>query len=428
MTGRPTTMVESDQLASAAVDILKTEDFVPKGKRWPFSRHSKAHRDYDKAVQDITVRRRTSRERALEEKLKSERGEVDGEFERAKASAEAEHHEKIVEVKKPFDEVEARARRERDAAITAANLAYQESLEDANRIYQQEASTLDQKRDAAVLEAKTARDAAYVVIDSKRQSEWNRIAKELKTIPLEGPMRVVEDRQAWSVLERKKALMGLVDMAGREDFDGELTDLCLRNVAGYVFQDRFLTPDAQQHRLMDSTLLEGIVELARRTPDKRPIIVRYMNQIVTQNFGHSSPAFIRLLTELYVVASSDTETVYAQDAVENEKIVETMREQIADTLKLTPRRSQVPPSAAGAVANGERVAANPNEADTAKVNIAPAADVEITAEVDVQELVAVDQSEVPETQPRDANAQSTSRPPPIPTQRKGKKAPVSERT
>ena len=52
MTTRSTTLVESDQLAQAAATVLQTEDFIPRGKRWPFSRLSKAHRDYEKAVSE----------------------------------------------------------------------------------------------------------------------------------------------------------------------------------------------------------------------------------------------------------------------------------------------------------------------------------------------------------------------------------------
>ncbi|MEY4583462.1 MAG: hypothetical protein RL701_8165, partial [Pseudomonadota bacterium] len=66
MNTRSTTWVESDQLAQAAVNVLRNEELVPKNKRWPFSRVSKAYRDYDKAVQEITVRRREARERAVE--------------------------------------------------------------------------------------------------------------------------------------------------------------------------------------------------------------------------------------------------------------------------------------------------------------------------------------------------------------------------
>src|SRR5205823_2933773 len=98
-----------------------------------------------------------------------------------------------------------------------------------------------------------------------------------------------------------------------------------QNVLGYVYQDRYLQPAKQQHRLMDANLLEALVDLARRSAEKRPTIVKYMADIVAQNPGHTSPAFIKSLTELYVIASADTKTLYHADLVENEKIVELMR-------------------------------------------------------------------------------------------------------
>ena len=424
MTARPTTLVESDQLAAAAVNILKYEDFVPKGKRWPFAKFSKAHRDYDKAVQDIATRRRTSRERAIEEKLRNELAEADASFERAKSTAESEHREKVAEARKPYDDTESKARAQRDAAIAAANQAYQQAIDAAQRTYQQASAVLDQKRDELIIHAKSARAEVYAAIEARRSAEMQRISRELKTIPLEGPMRVVEDREAWSVEDRKKALIGLVDMAGREDFDAELTDLCLKNVAGYVFQDRFLKPTDQHHRLMDVTLLEAIVDLARRAPERRPIVVRYIHEIVANNPGHSSPAFIKSLTELYVLASSDTDTVYFGNPVENEKIFDEMREQIADALKLTPRRSQVPASASS----------NPPRDPTASQQLMAAgpATAEITADVDIQDLVPLERGDTPPgaealvegTAP--GGATTANRPPPMPSVRR-KRAPAPER-
>jgi len=424
---RPTTLVESDQLAAAAVNILKYEDFVPKGKRWPFAKFSKAHRDYDKAVQDIATRRRTTRERAIEEKLRNERNEADAAFERTKTSAETEHREKVAEARKPYDETESKARSQRDAAIAAAHAAYQQAIDAAQRTYQQEAAVLDQKRDEVIIHAKSARAEVYATIEATRANELQRIARELKTIPLEGPMRVVEDREAWSVEDRKKALIGLVDMAGRDDFDAEITDLCLKNVAGYVFQDRFLKPTDQHHRLMDVVLLEAIVDLARRTPERRPIIVKYIHEIVSNNPGHSSPSFIKSLTELYVLASSDTETVYFGNPVENEKVFDEMREQIADALKLTPRRSQVPPSASGAFASRDASA----QASSGAAATSPS---EITADVDLHDLVPLDRNDpsaaaseaVVEAGAPGGGAAQANRPPPMPSSRR-KRAPVPER-
>jgi hypothetical protein len=166
------------------------------------------------------------------------------------------------------------------------------------------------------------------------------INKDLKTVALEGLMRIVEDREVWSPNDRKKALVGLIGMAGRDDADAEYVTLCLLNVAGYIFQDRYLPVTAQAHKLMDVSVLEAFVELAQRTPEKRPTIVKYLHDVVTQNPGHSSPGFIKSLTQLYVIASTDAETVYAPDPLENEKHFETMLSHIADTLKATPRRNQ----------------------------------------------------------------------------------------
>jgi len=432
MTSRPTTLVESDQLAQAAVNILKTEDFVPKNSRWLFSKSSKAHKDYEKAVQDIAWRRRTARERAIDEKLKKERAEADAAFERTKIGAETEHNDKTAEARKPYDETESKARSERDAAIAAANLAYQQAIAAANRAFARESSVLDQKRDALIGEAKVARAELLAAIEAKRNAELLQLAEDLKTISLEGPMRVVEDREAWSLEDRKKALVGVVDMAGRADVDAEYVDLCLRNVAGYVFQDRFLKPEAQHHRLMGTYVLEAMVDLARRAPDKRPTTIKYLHEIVVHNPGYTSPAFIRNLSELYVTASSDTETSYTRDPIENERIFDTMREQIADALKLTPRRSQVPPTAAENTL-GLSPASIAGAVPQSSVP-APPIDPEITADLDARDLLPLEASSALGAE-KDAivqsvatpNSASTSRPPPVPAARRGKRSLVPER-
>jgi hypothetical protein len=395
MTTRPTTLVESDQLALAAASVLRNEDFVPKGKRWPFSRTSKAHRDYDKAVEEITARRREARESAVERKTRKAKVEADTLFERAKTKADTAHGEKIAEAKKPYDEVETQARSERDAAIAAANLAYQHAVDKANAIYQQEATAIEQKRDAFIAEAKVIRDEAYAAVEAERKTDLAQIAKDLKTIALEGPMRIVEDREAWSPEERKKALVGIVDLAGEETLEAEYADLCLRNVAGYVFQDRYLKPDAQHHRLMDASLLEALVDLAQRNAGRRPAVVKYMYEIVVQNPGHSSPAFIKNLTQLYVVASDDTQTSYAQDPVENETIFETMRAHIADAMKLTPRRSQVPPAAATSGIARDAAAADTDDGEKTPIMARPT-HADVTTNVNLGDLLP---AEVDDAQP-----------------------------
>jgi hypothetical protein len=405
MSTRPTTLVESDQLAQAAAHILALEDFVPKSRRWAFARPSKAQRDYEKAVLEVTTRRRETREKGAERKAKQAKTEADGAFERAKAAAQAVHDEKLAEARKPYDEVEARARAERDAAIAAANAAYQAAVEKANSVFQVEAATLSQHRDGLVSEAKLLYDQACAVIDAARKADLAQIAKDLRTISIEGPMRIVEDREVWTPESRKKALIGIVDMAGEESSDAEYADLCLRNVVDYVFQDRYLKPEAQSHRLMDARLLEAFVDLAQRNPQRRPLTVKYMYTLVEQNPGHSSPSFIKNLTQLYVSASGDADTVYSDNAVENEAIFDTMRAQIADILKLTPRRSLIPGApASNTVSSAPREPhpdANPFDDEATGVMSKPeslrdrpsaeppqrAADAEITADVNIGDLL-----------------------------------------
>jgi hypothetical protein len=426
MTVRPTTSVESDQLAQAAANIIRSEAFVPKGRRWPFSRISKAHRDYYKAVQEFTTRRREAREKAVEQKIKKERVDADAIFQQAKASAQTAHDAEIAEAKKPYDATETKARNERDAAIAAANLAYQNAVEEANGVYRQAAAVIEQKRDAVIAEATVAHDESYAAIDATSKTHMAQIAKDMKTIPLEGPMRIVEDRQTWSSEERKRALIGIVDMAGQEELDAEYADLCLRNVADYVFQDRYIKPAAQHHRLMDVMLLEALVDLAGRTPHKRPTIVKYMHDIVVHNPGHTSAVFIRNLTELYVTASTDTKTAYVEDPNGNEAIFESMRAHIADTLKLTPRRNQVPAPAADNETPREAASA-PDDDQKTPVVLQPL-DADITADVDIGDLVPLETSErvdsgsEPATEhPASAKPQSTSKPPPMPPSRRGRR-------
>ncbi|HTU59327.1 MAG TPA: hypothetical protein VMF89_12850, partial [Polyangiales bacterium] len=341
MTTRSTTLVESDQLAQAAANVLQTEDFIPRGKRWPFSRVSKAHRDYEKAVQDITARRRKAREDALSKRTNKERAEVDSVFQTAEQSARGKHDEDLSQAKQPYEAVESKARAERDAAIAAANRAYQLLVEEADRVYQQEASALSARRDEAITAARNIRDEAYASVEERHRADMVQIDKELKTVALEGLMRIVEDREVWSPEDRKKALVGMIGMAGREDVDAEYATLSLQNVAGYIFQDRYLPEGAHHHKLMDVSVLEGFVELAQRCPEKRPTIVKHLHDIVQHNPGHSSTAFIKNLTALYVVTSTDPDTVYSNDPVENETHYAEMLSHIADTLKLTPRRNQV---------------------------------------------------------------------------------------
>jgi hypothetical protein len=395
MTARPTTLVESDQLAQAAVNVMRSEDFVPKGsRRWPFPRVSKAYKDYDKAVQEITDRRRQTREKAVEQVILKERSSADAIFERAKAEAQATHDRKIAEARKPFTETETEARSKRDAAVAAANRAYQETIDKADQIYRKEAIGIEEEFEAVTGVARTLHDQSYAAVEAKRKADLAIVAKDLKTIPLEGPMRVVEDRQAWTPDERRKALIAIIDMAGREDFDDEMADICLQNVMGYVFQDRYLPADAQHHRLMDANLLEALVELARRVPGRRPIVVKYMHNIVTQNPGHSTPTFIKHLTELYLAASVDTATIYVQDPIENEKMFELMRDNIADTLKLTPRRSQVPPPA-GNIHTPLPASSDPDADDRETPLIIKPPNAEITADVDIRDFIAVENEEAP---------------------------------
>lgn len=386
MTTRPTTLVESDLLAKAAANILSKDDLVPKGKRWPFARSSRAHREYEKAVQQIAARRQASRTKAVEQKNKLAKAEADNLLERALKSAEAARDEEAAEAKKPYDAVEAQARAERDAVIASAKLAYQQAVAAASRTYEELAASINQQRDVVIEQAKVLHRESYAALESERQADLAKVARELKSIPLEGPMRIIEDRQAWSLEARRKALAGLIDLAGVDDLEIEQAELCLRNVAGYVFQDRHLPAEAQHQKLMAASLLEALVAVALRNRRRRPLVVHCIHEIVIENPGHSSPALIRSLTHLYVDASADTQTLYSQDAVENETIVETMRAQIADTLKLTPRRSLVPPAPEASRSAATRAAselAGKQEAPTAAVR-------EVTADVELGELVPVE--------------------------------------
>jgi hypothetical protein len=405
MTTRSTTLVESDQLAQAAATVLQTEDFIPRGKRWPFTRTSKAHRDYDKSVQEITARRRRAREDALTKRTTKERSEVDGVFQTAEQGARGKHDEDLALARKPYDEIETKARVERDAAIAAANRAYQEAVEKADGVYQQEAATISKKRDDDIAAASSIRDEAYAAVESRHEADMAQIDKELRTVALEGLMRIVEDREVWSASERKKALVGMIGMAGREEADAEYTTLSLQNVAGYIFQDRYLPEDAQGHKLMDVTVLEGFVELAQRCAEKRPIIVKYLHDIVVHNPGHSSTTFIKSLTALYVAANEDADTVYVADPVENEKHFEEMLSHIADTLKLTPRRSQVH-RGVGARENtqAERELRQDEHDDDRNTPLFKQPSVaDITADVNIDDLVSI------EEQPAESAKKQTAR-------------------
>jgi hypothetical protein len=146
-----------------------------------------------------------------------------------------------------------------------------------------------------------------------------------------------------------------------------------------------------------------------------------MHEIVAQNTGHSSPAFIKSLTELYVVASSDTLTSYAENPIENETIFETMRAHIADTLKLTPRRSQVPPAAASGGAAREAAPAAADDDSKTPVMARPL-DADITANVSIGDLLPIDADEVqhagtageaPPSNPAPTPNGAAGRPPPL---------------
>lgn len=404
MTTRSTTLVESDQLAQAAATVLQTEDFIPRGKRWPFTRLSKAHRDYDKAVQEITARRRKAREDALTKRTNKERAEVDGIFQSAEQSARSKHDEDLSLARKPYDEIETKARAERDAAIAAANRAYQEAVEKADSVYQQEAATISKRRDEDIAAARSIREEAYSAVETRHEADMAQIDKELRTVALEGLMRIVEDREVWSVQERKKALIGMIGMAGRDEADAEYATLSLQNVAGYIFQDRYLPEEAHGHKLMDVAVLEAFVELAQRCPEKRPIIVKYLHDIVVHNPGHSSTAFIKSLTALYVAASTDADTVYVADPVENEKHFEEMLSHIADTLKLTPRRTQVH-RGIGAQASTERERREDEHDDDRNTPLFKQPSVaDITADVNIDDLVSIEAE-----QPAEASKKQNAR-------------------
>jgi hypothetical protein len=210
-------------------------------------------------------------------------------------------------------------------------------------------------------------------------------------------MRIVEDREVWSPEDRKKALVGMIGMAGREDADSEYATLSLQNVAGYIFQDRYLPEGAQHHKLMDVNVIEGFVELAHRCPEKRPIIVKYLHDIVAHNPGHSSQTFIKNLTQLYVAASTDADSVYASDPVENEKHFEEMLSHIADTLKLTPRRSQVHRGIGGALREPTQISRDQHDDDRNTPLFKQPSVADITADVNIDDLVQAEALEGEQT-------------------------------
>jgi hypothetical protein len=141
-----------------------------------------------------------------------------------------------------------------------------------------------------------------------------------------------------------------------------------------------------------------------------------MHEIVAQNTGHSSPAFIKSLTELYVIASSDTLTSYAENPVENETIFETMRAHIADTLKLTPRRSQVPPAAANSGAAREATSAATDDDSKTPVMARPL-EADITENVSIGDLLPIEADDVQHasgaTEQAAAPNSAAGRPPPL---------------
>jgi hypothetical protein len=203
---------------------------------------------------------------------------------------------------------------------------------------------------------------------------------------LEGLMRIVEDREVWSPEDRKRALVGMIGMAGRDDVDSHYATLSLQNVAGYIFQDRYLPEGTHHHKLMDVNVLEAFVELAQRCPEKRPTIVKHLHDIVAHNPGHSSTTFIKNLTQLYVAASTDPDTVYAADPLENEQHFEEMLSHIADTLKLTPRRNQVHRGIGGALREPTQIVSEHDDDRNTPLFKQPSI-ADITADVNIDELV-----------------------------------------
>jgi len=214
MTTRSTTLVESDQLAQAVVQVLRNDELVPKAKRWPFARVSKAYREYERALGDIAARRRDAREQAIQQALEQERVNLSDALARAEQAAQTAHDERLAKARKPYDEVEGKARAKRDAAIEKAEAAYREATAQAKRSLQEAQAELAQTRSAEIAQAQTEHAEACAALETKRVAEVESIEKELRTLPFEGLMRIVEDRQAWPREDRRKALIGLLDMAG----------------------------------------------------------------------------------------------------------------------------------------------------------------------------------------------------------------------
>lgn len=337
VTTRPTSSVESEQLAQAAAEVLQNEAFPDQRPGRSFSRPSKAQRDYDKVVREVVARRRWSREQALARHIEQEQAEAEATFLASERELQAKQEDELAQAAEPFDRMAAKARADCLAAIAAANKAYRQALADAEAGYRREAALVVQRHDAARARARSARDSARASIEARRQTELKQLETDLQTVSLEGLMRVCEDRAQQSPEIRRRALIALIEMAGKDDADARFVNVCLVNVAGYLFKEQYLPAREQHHRLMGPEVLETLARLAYRCQDRRPLIIRCLHDVVTQNPGHTSLEFIHSMTQLYMVVSTDSKTVYDRDPEQNAVRFDAMVAQISEILRLTPR-------------------------------------------------------------------------------------------
>lgn len=342
MSIRPTTLMEGDQLANASVALLQQQEGerALRDPHLPFSLPSKALREYQRAVRETIGRRRQAREVVLAEQAYQERCEIDAALREAELDADCAHAEELAEIAVPFGEMEAKARAERDAAIAAANRAYEQVVQEAARAYEREAAVVRQKRDLTLSQARALREEAIASIESRLQADKLQLEEELQLVPIEGLRHVIEDRANWSAHERGKALLALIELAGRADASVRFTSVCMEHLYSGILADCYLNaePGAGGGKLMSAEVLEQLVALAHRSADKRPVIVKCLHDVVAQHPGVGSASFVESLAQLYVKVSTDTLSTYADDVRDNERILETMLTQIGETLKRTPRQ------------------------------------------------------------------------------------------
>jgi len=396
MPTRPTTLVEGDQLAQAAMALLKDEESVELDPSLPFSVPSKAQREYDRAVREAIGRRRQAREVVLAERAFQERFEIDAALNDAQLDAEAAQADELAEISAPFKDVETQARAERDAAIAAAERAYQQIVDEAVKTYEREAAVVHDKHSGRIAQANALRDEAYASIDARLQSDRLHLDEELQLVSIEGLLFVTEDRTRWSPTERGKALLALIGLAARPDADLRFTEVCLEHLYSNILQECYGSGEATAGKLMSARLVEALASLAHRCVDKRAMVVKCLHDIVVQHPGVSSPGFIESLTKLYVKVSAQADADHQRGRREADDQRHTILAQISETLKRTTHASvdrQAHPQArgegSGALRNVHVQPEQPWTLDTAPGDD-PFSETTLAEMVDIDELLHSD--------------------------------------